>query len=731
MADGSIPRDRLTIVLVGNPNTGKTTLFNALTGLRQHVGNYPGVTVETKTGTAYIDGKPVGVLDVPGTYSLSPRSPDEMVAVDLLLGHRPEIARPDVIVCILDASNLERNLYLGTQVLELELPVVFALNMCDVAGNRGIKVDHVALSESLGAKVVPIQANAKRGIDQLLNAVLEVAGSGPPPQHPEFPEPFQKTTAELHEWINANSNGQPLVEKYLVERALLDAGGQSELRLRSFLGPQLSERLEQARDQLRQGGCPVPAIEARTRYAWISQKLQGCVQKSPTTKKTLTDQVDKILLHRFFGVVVFLAMMAIVFQSIYTWAGPLMDWIDGSFGALGEWVAERMPEGPMQGLVVDGIIGGVGGVLVFLPQIVILFGFIAILEDCGYMARAAFLMDKVMARCGLSGKSFIPMLSSFACAIPGVMAARTIEDRRDRLTTILVAPLMSCSARLPVYVLLIGAFIPNQTLAGFSLQGLVLFCMYLIGLLVAPAVAWLLKRTIIGGEAPVFLMELPSYKMPSIGTVLHRMYDRGLAFVQRAGTIILASTIVIWALQYYPRPDSIREQFEPQIEALQASAATDEETERTITILENRMEAAYQEQSILGRIGKAIEPAVKPLGWDWRIGMAVIASFPAREVVIAALGTIYSVGGDVEEEMQTLQEAMKSAQWPDGTPVFTIPVALSIMVFFALCCQCAATLAVIKRETNSYRWPLFAFTYMTTLAYIAAFAVYQIGTRIS
>ncbi|MFO0944987.1 MAG: ferrous iron transporter B [Planctomycetota bacterium] len=377
-----------------------------------------------------------------------------------------------------------------------------------------------------------------------------------------------------------------------------------------------------------------------------------------------------------------------------------------------------------------------GNVLIFLPQIVILFGFIAVLEDCGYMARAAFLMDKLMSRCGLSGRSFIPLLSSFACAIPGVMATRTIEDRRDRLATILVAPLMSCSARLPVYILLIGTFIPATTILGiWNLQGLVLFSMYLIGLVLAPLVAWSLKKTVLRGDAPVFLMELPSYKFPSLRTIVDRMVDRGWAFCKRAGTLILATTVVIWALQYYPRPASVRESFAAELAKLETAAALPEADQMSIeaekTALANRIEGAYQAQSILGRIGRAIEPVVEPLGWDWRIGMAAVAAFPAREVVVSALGTIYSVGADTDEESVDLRDALRKATWPDGRPVFTPVVALSLMVFFALCCQCGATLAVIRRETNSWRWPIFTFFYMTGLAYVGALAVYQIGARLS
>jgi ferrous iron transport protein B len=394
-----------------------------------------------------------------------------------------------------------------------------------------------------------------------------------------------------------------------------------------------------------------------------------------------------------------------------------------------------MPPGALRELIAQGVVAGVGNVVVFLPQIVILFGFIAVLEYCGYMARAAFLMDRIMSRSGLSGKSFIPMLTSFACAIPGVMATRTIEDRRDRLATILVAPLMSCSARLPVYVLLIGSFIPAESLLGFiSLQGLVLLSMYLIGLVLAPLVAWLLKATLLKGQPPVFLLELPSYKKPSMVAVLERMVDRGWAFLKRAGTLILASTIVLWALQYYPRPESLAEQFAPEQALLDRSAAEPNADAEQIAErqkqLDHQLAAAYQADSYLGRMGKAIEPVVVPLGWDWRIGMAAIASFPAREVVVSALGTIFSVGAEEDEESSSLRDALKSAVWPDGRKLFTIPTALSLMVFFALCCQCAATLSIIARETNSWRWPAFTFIYMTGLAYVGSLLVYQIGSRL-
>jgi ferrous iron transport protein B len=438
-----------------------------------------------------------------------------------------------------------------------------------------------------------------------------------------------------------------------------------------------------------------------------------------------------------------------------------MGWIEEGLGALGALLKDTLPPGPFRSLLVDGLIAGMGGVLVFLPQIVILFGFIAVLEDCGYMARAAFLMDKIMARCGLSGKSFIPMLSSFACAIPGVMATRVIEDRRDRLATILVAPLMSCSARLPVYVLLTAAFIPTDTTLGVALPGLTLFGMYLIGLVAAPLVAWALKRTVLRGDTPAFVMELPPYKIPSPGLVLFRMYDRGKAFVRRAGTLILASMIVVWALLYFPATDGAGRSYEQQIadledrlttinhevESLEHQLANDgeqpellarrESLEESITPVEeqmNHLQGEWKRQSVLGRLGHGIEPAVKPLGWDWRIGMAALASFPAREVVVGTLGIIYDVGEGADQESESLRQKLQAATWQSGSgmgqPVFTVATALSLMVFFALCCQCVSTLAVIRRETNSWRWPVFTFVYMTGLAYVAALVTYQTGTWI-
>jgi ferrous iron transport protein B len=521
----------------------------------------------------------------------------------------------------------------------------------------------------------------------------------------------------------------PDVEPFLIRRLLLDIGGHTERRFGEQFGPGVGERVAAARKRLTEAGCPVPAVEARTRYGWIRDAVAGCVTRPTQRPVTWTDRIDRVLTHRVWGTLIFLGLMFVVFQSIFTWARPLMKLIGAGKDLLKDGLLNVLPPGPLTSLLTDGVLEGVGGVVVFLPQILILFAFIAVLEDCGYMARAAFLMDKLMARCGLSGKSFIPLLSSVACAVPGILATRVIENRRDRLATILVAPLMSCSARLPVYVLLIGAFLT----VGWPwwVPGLTMFAMYAIGLVVAPLVALLLKRTLLRGETPVFVMEMPTYKVPSLRTVLRRMGDAGWAFLRRAGTLILASMVLVWALLYIPWWDGQGQRYEDRI----AAVGADSEESKAI-------EAEWKRDSLLGRLGQAIEPAVRPLGWDWRVGVATLASFPAREVVVGTLGIVYRAGKVEADEIREaswadigetgLGRALREARW-DGTdwPVFTVPAVLSLLVFFALCCQCASTLVVIQRETRSWRWPAFTFAYMTALAYVAALVVYQVGSRIA
>jgi len=654
MHEPATGRPHLTAALLGNPNTGKSTLFSALAGIPTRIGNYPGVTVEEKVGRFTHAGRSIDLVDLPGVYSFSAHSPDERVAIDVLHGRMAGIARPDCVVVVADATNLERNCYLVGQALDLGLPTVVALTLSDVATTKGIAIDAATLARRLGCPVVAVAAPRGMGVTELRDAIV-AAAAGSRPRRPDL-------AAHL---AGVDPRRAP------------------------------AER------------------EAIARYAWIETLLDGVVHREPAAaaRRTLDDRIDALLTHRVWGTLAFAGVMLALFTSIFTLAAPLMDFISAGVESVAGVVERTLPEGAIRSLLVDGVIAGVGGVVVFLPQIALLFLFVAVLEGCGYLARAAYLMDRLLVGAGLSGKSFIPLLSSFACAIPGIMAARTIENRRDRLLTILVAPLMSCSARLPVYLLFCGAFVPDVAV-GFSwlrLPAVVLVAMYAVGVITAAAVAWVLTRTVFRGPPQPFVMELPGWRWPQPAVVLERVREAAWSFLSNAGTLIVAMSIVLWALGSYPKP------------VLPAAADTPE--------AEIRGEALRQ--SFLGRAGRAIEPVVKPLGWDWRLGCAAIASFPAREVVLGTLGVIYNLG-DVdpgEEEGATmLVRRLKAATW-DGTDrkVFTLPVALSIMVFFALCCQCLATLATVRRETNSWTWPAFVFTYMTVLAVAAAWMAYHAG----
>ncbi len=719
-----------TIALIGNPNTGKTTLFNALTGLAQHVGNYPGVTVERKQGRLRLGGEAeVDLLDLPGTYSLSARAPDEVITVDVLLGKQEDTAPVDLVLAIADASNLRRNLYLISQLLELRLPMVVALNMSDVAQARGIAIDAAQLSRELGVPVVPVCAHRRQGIADLklaLQTTLSGGRTGMPLSHPEFPRTLHEQAAGLAA-ITAENGQTPLsaLEAWYV---LVEEEGHPEQRLIAARGPQIAAQVARLR---RATGIPAPlsAQVAQARYQWIDGLLARCVRQPAQLHTSRSDRLDRLLTHRVWGTLIFILITAFGFQAIYRGAAPLMDWVDGVFGVVGQTLGQALPPGPLQSMLVDGVVAGVGGVLIFLPQIAILFLFIALLEDFGYMARAAFLMDRLLTFCGLSGKSFIPLVSSFACAVPGIMATRTIEDRRDRFTTILVAPLMSCSARLPVYTLFIAAFIPDHSVLGgwFGLQGLTLLVMYSLGVVLAIPIAWLLKKTLLTGETPPFLLELPSYKWPAPRTVFLRVYHNSRAFVVRAGGIILATTIAMWALAYFPRPPALLAQYELQRQAVSQSTSGPE-LEQALGAINQAEAAALLKVSYLGRAGDVVEPLVRPLGWDWSIGMAALASLPAREVVISVLGTIYSLGGDQDEHSTDLRQALAQATRADGSALFTVPVALSVMVFFALCAQCISTLAVIKRETGTWNWALISFAYLTGLAYTGSLLVFQLTT---
>ncbi len=731
----TLPKRR--VALIGNPNTGKSTVFNALAGLNARTGNYPGVTIEKKLGNFRHRNQSIELIDLPGTYSLAPRSPDEWVTVDVLTGDTSVSEPIDAILCVVNATLLHRSLFLVSQILELGKPVVIAINMADVAESRGLQIDVARLSLALGVPVILTSASRKQGIELLkdtLNKVV-VEHSQATRLRP-LPEAFYAIRESLRSELDAMvPQAENRVDDYVLERALLDEGSESICRIEKHFGSGSRGAVHAAHKVLCETlGIPAD-VECNARYAWAAKQLEGALQESNTERVSWTDRLDGVLTHRILGLVIFAATMLGVFQVIYSFAQWPMEWFEMGQDALTEIVCRFIEPGILRSLIVDGIIAGVGGVLIFVPQIALLFLFIAILEDCGYMARAAFLMDRVMSLFGLSGKSFLPLMSSFACAVPGIMATRVIENRRDRLATIMVAPLMSCSARLPVYLLLVFAFVPGTSYLGgwITLPGLVLMSMYLVGVFVAIPVAWILKKSILKGEPAAFVLELPEYKWPALPVVFERVFQSCKAFVIRAGTLIFSATIVIWAAGHFPGNHETQYALEREIESLSEQVTMDEQTEQRLSLLQtehNQESGRLLEISLLGRSGKIIEPLVKPLGWDWKIGVGAIASFPAREVIIATLGTIYSLGGEVNEENDSLVAALQAAKWPDGRPVYSLPVAISIMVFFALCAQCVSTLFVIRRETNSWSWPIFSFTYMTVLAYLGALLVYQVGIRL-
>ena len=708
----------LRIALVGNPNTGKTTLFNRLTGSRQRIGNYPGVTVEKKYGAWHPGGRAAMLVDLPGAYSLAASSPDERVALDFLTGHLAGEGRPDAVICVVDASNIVRNLFLASQVADLGLPLVIALNMSDAAEQAGIHIDAALLARHLGVPVVRTVATRGEGSGALEKAVLRAVDGRLLMAQVPWPEAVQRAVHYLADGLE--KEGVAPLEPGELRRILFDQ--RSAVLERAGWPPEADPQplLSAARDILSAAGLqPVPA-EALLRYEHLGHVTADAVRFPEKRRRTRTERIDAVLTHRVWGLLIFALLMFLVFQSIYAWAGPLMELIETAVAAVQDWVAPWLAAWPaVQSLVVDGLVGGVGGVLVFLPQILVLFFFIALLEDTGYMARGAFLMDKMFGWCGLNGKSFVPMLSSYACAVPGILAARTIEDPRARLTTVLVSPLMSCSARLPVYTLMIGAFIEPSH--GAVVAGAVLFAAHLLGLVVAVPVAWSLNKFVLRTRTQPFLLEMPPYRRPRLRDILWRLWERAREFLVRAGTVILAMTVIIWALVYFPRPPEVRERTVAALSALNDPTA-----------VEHAVEAAYLEQSLLARAGRAVQPVFAPAGFDWKITVGVLASFPAREVIIATLGTIYGIGREVDAGSGDLRSALGRDLWTHGDragqPVFTVPVALAVMVFFALCLQCGATVAVMAKEAN-WGWAVFGFAYMTLLAWLGAVLTYQLGTR--
>jgi len=654
------PAIRKSIALVGSPNTGKTTVFNALTGLRAQTANFSGTTVEKKVGMANIDGYSIDVIDLPGIYSLNAATPEERITCEVINGHISGVPKPDIVVVIADAGNIERSLFITSQLLEKDIPVVLALNMVDVATQHGIHVDSFKLGRELGCPVVPMVARSGNGVGQLKSEIGRV---------------LHETTTDRIFLKSPN----PLCNAC--------------------------------------GSCPFQA-----RYSWSDDITSRCVRSPRVARGSKTEKIDTVLTHPVVGVAAFLAVMLAVFYMIFSVASVPMDMIDSLFSGLGGWIANRMPEGDLQSFLVDGVIGGVGGILVFLPQICILFFFLALLEDSGYLARAAFVMDRLMRRIGLPGTAFVPLLSAHACAIPAIMATRVIRDPRDRLVTILVAPLMTCSARIPVYAMVTALLFPDH-----PVKAAMLFTgAYALGIFAALFMAFIFKITILPGESKPLVMELPGYRIPGLRTAFLFTLDRAKVFVTQAGTIILVISIVLWAMSTYPKSVTPPAESQALIErAATLERAGDIDTAAKLSaeaeVLTSKDALAH---SFAGRLGKLIEPLVRPLGFDWQIGIGIISSFAAREVIVSTLSIVYGLG-EGSEENEGLYDVMRGATHADGSPVFTASASISLLVFYVLAMQCLPTQAATRRETNSWKWPLFQLGYMSALAYTAAFLTYQ------
>lgn len=707
-ASANTPRPPV-YALVGNPNCGKSTLFNALTGLKQKVGNYPGVTVERKVGTAYTQhGQPLTLIDLPGAYSLAARSPDEAVTRDVLLGRRADTPTPDRIICITDATNLERNLYLVHQVLDLGRPVILVLNMMDLAAQAGLRIQADHLSRELGIPVIPCEAAHGKGLIDLKLALSR--NDLPLPRHAwDVPAPLAAAVAELQAALQTHDGRPPLAAR---AEALLLLTDTDPVRVAGSAphSPATLAVLQGWKNRWTATGLDASGELVAARYEIIGRLATSAIQGGPPHDASthhpglaLSDRIDTVATHPVGGWLVFGGLMAAMFFAIFTLAETPMGWIESLMAWTTGHVSALIPPGPFHDLVIDGALAGIEGVIIFLPQILILFFFIGLLESTGYMARAAFIMDRVMSRVGLNGKSFIPLLSSYACAIPGIMAARTIEDPKDRLATILVAPFISCSARLPVYLLLIAALV-GTTDVPVTTQVSLMLAMYALGTIGAFFFAWFFKKTLLRGAPPPLILELPPYRLPRLRDVLFQMAERALLFVKRAGTVILALSVVLWALATYPRlPDA--------------------------PIADDGQPTTALAHSFAGRAGQAVEPLIAPLGFDWRIGIGLIQSFAAREVFNSSMSVIFSVeeSDDENETRERLRIALAAATRPDGTPLFTPLVCLNLMVFYVFAMQCISTLAVVRRETAGWKWPLFQLGYMTGFAWGLCLVVYQIG----
>ena len=698
----------LRVAIVGNPNTGKSTLFNILTGLNQKIGNFPGVTVDKKSGYCPLpDGRTAEIIDLPGTYSLYPKSQDESIVFSILADKANPLS-PDLVVVIIDATNLKRNLLLYTQVADLKIPVIIALNMMDLAKKSGISIDIDLFAKKLGVPVVPISARKTEGIDKLKAAIN-----------------FANKIALQEESIDVETIAPQLIGQISKEFKLdnpyyaLQLAHQHETI--KFISPTESDRIEELEKEFSFHSQKAQASETIARYNFINDLLYDTVKVPETAQdETLSNKIDKVLTHKVFGFIIFFAVLLFMFQSIFSWSAYPMELIADFFVWVQNNLHQLLPAGPLTGLLVDGVIGGLSGVMVFIPQIAILFAFISILEDTGYMSRVTFMMDKLMRKVGLNGKSVVPLIGGFACAVPSIMSTRTIENWKDRMITIMVTPLVTCSARLPIYTLLIALVVPNHNVWWlFNLQGLALTGMYVFSLISAIVCAFVFKLILKGRERGYFIMELPVYRMPRWNNVAYSMYERSKAFVFQAGKVIIAISVILWVLASYGPGDRFT-RIEQKYRQPQYTQHLKPD-ELTKAINSEKLENSYA-----GVLGHVIEPVIRPLGFDWKIGIALITSFAAREVFVGTMATIYSVEGSAEK-METVQKKMKSAVDPKtGKPVFSLAVAFSLMMFYAFAMQCASTVAVVYRETKNWKWPAIQFAYMTVLAYAASFIAYTV-----
>ena len=705
---------KITIALAGNPNCGKTTIFNDLTGARQHVGNYPGVTVEKKEGNLKYKDYEIKVVDIPGIYSLTAYSIDEIIARNFIVEEKP-----DVVIDIVDTSNLERNLYLAVQFMELKVPLIIALNMADIAEKQGLKIDRKSFSKILGVPLVFTVATKSQGLNELLDEVIKMVETKAKPEEGVI-NYSKEVHLELDKLKNILAQDKELIKNYpskWLSLKLLERDAEVTGRVRkSLYSDRIMTQVEKSITQLKNifGDSP-EAIIADRRYGYISGACREAVKKNPEERQILSDKIDQVLVNRVLGLPIFLTLIWLLFNFTFKLSGPLMGFIEMGQGWLGNLFGGLLPDGSaIQSLIVDGIIGGVGSVLIFVPIIFLLFLAMAFLEDTGYMARAVFIMDKLMHKIGLHGRSFIPMLLGFGCTLPAIMATRTIEDKNDRFVTMLVVPFISCGARLPVYALLIGAFFTER------ISGNILFSLYILGIVVAIFMAKILRKYLFKGEAAPFVMELPPYRIPTIKGLLMHMWERGVIYLKKAGTIIFVGVLIVWFLSNFPWTPNYLKDYDTLIEQVQNN-------EEIVTQLENERAFEKLEMSYAGKMGKAIAPIFKPLGFDdWKLSVGLIGGFVAKEIVVGTLGTLHSVG-EVDEESESLRQRLQSQTRPDGSKKFNPLVAYSIMIFVLLYIPCVATIAVIKRETNSWKWPIFMIFYTTGIAWIASFIVYQVG----